>query len=158
MKNTVLALAFATMLLAGPALAQQLANTGRVNVEANEMEIGGDGDKATFRGNVIAARDGTTVLCETLVVNYIITKAADGTEKREVGAIDAVGGVTIKTAKETITASKATIMDSEDKLFANGNVKVVQGNNVLRGQKLVINLKTRKIDMSGGRVNAVVVP
>jgi lipopolysaccharide export system protein LptA len=151
--------AFLTLgLLAGAAAAQQVADTGKVNVEANELEIGGAGDKAVFRGNVVAVRDGTTVLCSTLVVNYVTSKAADGTEKREVGAIDATGNVTIKTAKETITADTAQILDSQNKLFANGNVKLVQGKNILRGPKLSIDLNTRKIDMSGGRVKSTFVP
>jgi lipopolysaccharide export system protein LptA len=157
MKRT-LASVFFLGLLTTASLAQQVVETGKVDVEANELEIGGEGDKAVFRGNVIAKRDGTTVLCSTLVVNYITTKAADGTEKREVGVIDATGNVTIKTEKETITADTAQIVDSQNKLYANGNVKLVQGKNILQGKKLAIDLNTRKIDMSGGRVKSTFVP
>ncbi len=143
--------ACAMLLFASTAFAQSVS-TGRVNVEADEMELGGVSDKAIFRGNVVASRDGTTINSQTLVVNYISVTATDGTTKKEVGSIDATGGVTINTGRETITANSAQILDSQDKLIANGNVKVIQGNDVLRGQKLVVNLKTKKIDMSGGRV------
>jgi lipopolysaccharide export system protein LptA len=131
------------------ALAQ---STGRVNVEANELVLEGEGGNAIFRGDVVASRDGTTIKGQKLEVVYMQIKASDGTTKKEVDYIDVVDGVTIDTGKETITANSARIIDRQDNLIANGNVKVVQGGNVIRGQKLTVNLKTKKIDMSGGRV------
>jgi lipopolysaccharide export system protein LptA len=133
-------------------LAAQAQSTGKVDVEANELELLGNGGNAIFRGDVVAKRDGTTINSQKLEVTYVETKEKDGSTKKEVDFIDVTGSVTITTEKEVITSNQARIIDRDDILVANGNVKVVQGGNVVFGQKLTVNLKTKKLEMSGGRV------
>ena len=146
-------------LLARPALGQDAGKANEeVNIEAAEMEII-DADKtAVFRGDVVARRGDETRRSSEMTVTYSDIKQPDGSTKTQADVLDATGGVTIATAKQTITAAKARINISKDTLTATGNVKVVQGKTVLTGERLTSDLKGGHSVMSGGRVRGTFVP
>jgi lipopolysaccharide export system protein LptA len=131
---------------------------GEVTIEGDELEVIDSEDKTIWRGNVIVVRDGTTIKSNELIVNNVDVKQADGTTKSEVDVLNAKGNVTIKTASDTITSDWANIYEREDRLEAGGNVKLLQGRNEVRGQKLNVNLKTKRTVMTGGRVKGSFVP
>lgn len=141
----------------GQAAAQDAPPTG-TDVTADEMEIIDAEKKTIFRGNVEAIRDKTKINSKELVVNYSPVKQPDGAEKNEIDVIRAKDNVVIVTENETITSEWANIYDREDRLEAGGNVKLVQGGNTIRGQKLTINLKTKQTVMTGGRVKGSFLP
>jgi lipopolysaccharide export system protein LptA len=144
-------------MLAGPtqvAHAQQTA----VDIEANEMEILDADKKAIFRGTVVAVRGTDTIKSDEMVVDYADTKQADGTSKSEVSKLDATGHVTIVTKSQVITGTAAMMNIKANTLLVTGDVKVVQGKTVLRGQKLNVDLNLNKTVMSGGRVKGSFVP
>jgi lipopolysaccharide export system protein LptA len=154
------AMAMAAALLcacAASAVAQDEPKSG-TDVTADEMEIIDAENKTIFRGNVEALRDKTKINSKELVVNYSPVKQPDGSEKKEIDVIRAKDNVVIVTENETITSEWANIYDREDRLEAGGNVKLVQGSNTIRGQKLVINLKTKQTVMTGGRVKGSFLP
>jgi lipopolysaccharide export system protein LptA len=155
-----MAMAMAAALLcacAASAVAQDEPKSG-TDVTADEMEIIDAENKTIFRGNVEALRDKTKINSKELVVNYSPVKQPDGSEKKEIDVIRAKDNVVIVTENETITSEWANIYDREDRLEAGGNVKLVQGSNTIRGQKLVINLKTKQTVMTGGRVKGSFLP
>ncbi len=129
-----------------------------VDVTANEMEIIDAEKRTIFRGDVVAIRDKTTIKAKELNVTSVPVKQADGTMKDEVDLMKATGNVVITTEKEVITSDWADIYDREDRLEAGGNVKLVQDKNTLRGQKLSVNLKTKRTVMTGGRVKGSFLP
>jgi len=129
-----------------------------VDIEADKMEIQDKENKAIFTGNVHAKRPDVTLDCDLLVVDFVDAKQAYGTSKTEVTNLDATGNVVIVTERQKITGEHATMDPRTDVLVVTGNVVLTQGKTVLRGPKLNANLKTNKMDMTGGRVKGSFVP
>lgn len=129
-----------------------------VDVVANEMEILDTQKKAIFRGAVDATRGSTNLKADTLTVLYAEVKQPDGSSKTDATDLDARGNVTIKTPKETITGDWAKYDPRTDKLVVGGKVKLVQGSTVLTGNELHADLKTDRMQMTGGRVKGSFLP
>jgi lipopolysaccharide export system protein LptA len=132
-----------------PALAQD-AGSGAVDITASEMEILETDKRAVFRGNVVAKRPQDTIACEEMIVNYVDVKQSDGSSNTEVDKIDCKSAVTITTSTQKITGNLAVFMLRKDQLEVTGNVKVVQGKTVLKGPKLLVDLKSKRTKMVGG--------
>jgi lipopolysaccharide export system protein LptA len=158
MGRLITALFGAGLIMAGHTMAQEAAPASETTVEADEMEVIDAEKRTIFRGKVLAVREKTTIRSDTLEVVNVDVKQPDGTTKREVDVMKARGNVNIKTESETITSDSADIHDREDRLDAWGNVKMVQNSNVVRGEKLTVNLKTKRSVMKGGRVKGSFVP
>jgi lipopolysaccharide export system protein LptA len=142
----------------GPAFAQEVEKKGPTDVEAEEMEIIDAENRTIFRGKVVAKRDKTTINTDELTVISVEEKQPDGSMKKLVDVMHAKGHVKIVTENETITSDRADIYDREDRLEAFDNVTLVQSNNTLKGQKLSVNLNTKRTVMTGGRVKGSFLP
>jgi lipopolysaccharide export system protein LptA len=150
-----------------PAGAQQL-NTGDlqkassskkdVNIEADRMEVLDDQKKAIFTGNVDAKREDVTLHSDRLVIDYANTPQQDGSKKTEVTHLEATGQVVIITSKQRITGQWAKVNVKADELTVGDDVTVTQGETVLKGKKLFVNLKTNRSELTGGRVKGSFVP
>ena len=136
----------------------ETADPKAVDVESNEMEIFDAERKAIFRGNVDATRGTTNLKADTLTVIYSEVKQPDGSTKTDATDLDAKGNVTITTAKETITGDWAKYNPQTDKLIVGGDVTLVQGKTVLKGNQLNADLKTDRMQMTGGRVKGSFLP
>jgi lipopolysaccharide export system protein LptA len=128
----------------------QEPGSGAVDITAAEMEIIETDKRAVFRGNVVAKRPNDTIQCEEMLVNYVDVKQADGSSNTEVDKIDCKSAVTITTATQKITGNLAVFFLRRDELEVTGNVRVVQGKTVLKGPKLVVDLKSKRTKMVGG--------
>ncbi len=158
-KIAIASAAFMFMFAAQSGFGQEAKKPDKpVDIEADQMEIKDKEKQAIFTGNVDAKRSDVTLRCDRLVVDYGEAKQADGTNKTEVSKLDATGNVVIITAKEKITGDWAKMNVKTNDLVVGGNVTLVQGNTVLRGQKLNANLDTNKVEMSGGRVKGSFLP
>ncbi len=146
------------LLVAALPTAAHAQEAGAVDIEANEMEILETDKRAIFRGDVVAKRPSDTIRCGEMVVTYIDVKKADGTSGTEVDQLDCKGSTTIVTATQTITGDLAVFYVRRDQLVVTGNTKVVQGKTVIRGPKLLVDLKTKVTKMTGGRVKGKFVP
>jgi lipopolysaccharide export system protein LptA len=129
-----------------------------VDIEADQMEIFDDKKQAVFKGNVDAKRVDVRLTCDTLVVTYAETTNPDGTKKTDVTFLDATGNVKIVTDKQTVTGAWAKMDVKKNDLTVGENVKVLQGKNVLTGNKLFVDLDTNQTELSGGRVKGSFVP
>jgi lipopolysaccharide export system protein LptA len=155
--KSLVALGFVT-LLALPLGQMPARAAGTVDVEADSMEIIDADHKTIFRGNVVAKRPTDTIQADEMVVSSSDQKQADGTSKSVTDFVDAKGNVTIKTRDAVITGDTAKFDVIHDQLVVGGEVKVVQGESVVRGKKLDLDLKNFHLQMSGGRVNGTFVP
>ncbi len=171
MIHRLFALAAAALLLGSPALhaetkkqpAEKPAAAAAtppqpVDISANEMEIFDAEKKAVFRGAVDATRGTTNLKADTLTVVYSEVKQPDGSTKTDATDLDAKGNVTITTPKEVITGDWAKYNPQTDKLVVGGKVKLVQGATVLTGNQLNADLKTDRMQMTGGRVKGSFLP
>jgi lipopolysaccharide export system protein LptA len=129
-----------------------------VDVEADSMEIIDAEHKTIFRGNVIAKRPTDTIQADEMVVNSSDQKQSDGTSKSVTDFVDAKGNVTINTRDAVINGDWCKFDVLHDQLVVGGNVKLTQGESVVRGQKLNVDLKNFHLQMSGGRVSGSFAP
>jgi len=149
---------------------------------------------ATFQGNVKAVQGTTTLRAKELNVHYVggdklspvakkeggeqaapTTKVADAqggsaAPASENGAqitqIEAKGDVVITSEKDQTTTSDWALYDLPSQLVTvGGNVVLTQGKNVLKGDRLVIDLKTGESRFensgnaaAGGRIRALFMP
>ena len=169
LSNACRALAAASILLAvAPhAMAQPNASKGAPNalqgfsqnrgqpvqIEAGALEVRDKDKIATFSGNVKVVQGDTTMRCKSLVVFYeqqgqpagapamkAATPGPGGSS--QISRLEATGGVTVNQKDQTATGDKALFDMKSNTVTLQGNVVVSQGQNVMRGDKLVVNLTT----------------
>lgn len=180
--------------LSPPLAAQTLTNSfGGLSESSNEpIDIESDvlvvQDKqklATFKGNVKAVQGTTTLRATELNVHYVggdklapggdgqpaAATAAGATQPEEkknaqITKIEAKGNVVITSEDDQTTTSDWALYDLPAQLVTvGGNVVLTQGKNVLKGDRLVIDLKTGESRFentgnaaAGGRIRALFMP
>ena len=129
-----------------------------VLVDADSMEVFDAEHRTIFKGNVVATRPTDKIVADEMIVTTADIKQPDGTNKTVTNFLDAKGNVTITTKTQNITGDWAKFYIQQDKLEVGGNVRVEQGKTIVRGAKLVINLNSNHMQLSGGRVHGSFVP
>ena len=126
-----------------------------VDVTADRIEVQDRADRAVFVGNVHATQAEMTLETQRLTVAYS-NKPAAGTNQPGAGSgvqihrLDAAGGVVVRSPSETAKGDLG-IYDLDRRLITLiGNVQLTQNNNVVNGQRLVINLDSGKAVVDGG--------
>jgi lipopolysaccharide export system protein LptA len=187
------ALAVATVLVA-PAAAQTITNnsfggfskssSSPIDIESDVLVVHDAKKYATFKGNVKAVQGTTTLRANELDVHYVGggdaaltgeaspaaktggTAAGLGGAGAQINKIEARGNVSITSDKDQTTTSDWALYDVPTQIVTvGGNVVLMQGQNVLKGDQLVIDLKTgesrfeNKGDtVTGGRIRALFMP
>jgi lipopolysaccharide export system protein LptA len=159
-----------------------------VQIEAATLEVHDKSKTATFSGNVQVVQGDTTMRCRSLVVFYgqevgigesggeVTTGTAaksplGGTKgAQNIRRIEARGGVTVLT-KDQSASGDLGIYDLKTKTITlSGNVVVSQGQNVIHGERVVVDTETGNARVesgsagagasagSGGRVRALIQP
>jgi lipopolysaccharide export system protein LptA len=159
-----------------------------VQIEAATLEVQDKSKTATFSGNVQVVQGDTTMRCRSLVVFYGqevgITEAGavattGATAKSTLGGskgaqnirrIEARGAVTVIT-KDQSASGDLGIYDLKTKTITlSGNVVVSQGQNVIHGERVVVDTETGNARVEsggsgaganaagGGRVRALIQP
>ena len=155
-----------------PATAQTPAPAQPVNVEADQMEVRSNDNIAVFTGKVDAKRGDTRMMSARMTVHYAKPQnakpaaaatpaaqpAAGGLSGSEVTLIEAEGGVRIETPGQVVTGDAATLDVLTDMLTVTGKVTVTQGKSIIKGTRLVSDLKKKTSQMAGGRVTGSFVP
>jgi lipopolysaccharide export system protein LptA len=163
-----------------------------IDIESDVLEVHDKDKYATFKGNVKAVQGTTTLRAKELKVHYVggdklasgankdegqeaaaPTKTADaeggaaGDDKNaQITKIEAKGQVVITGEKDQTTTSDWALYDvPAQQVTVGGNVVLTQGKNVLKGDRLVIDLKTgeSRFDNTGntaggGRIRALFMP
>jgi lipopolysaccharide export system protein LptA len=170
-----------------PKLGQGENRDAPVQIEAATLEVHDKSKTATFSGNVQVVQGDTTMRCRNLVVFYGqelgIGEAAGTTAtaaiKSPLGApkgaqnirrIEARGAVTVIT-KDQSASGDLGIYDLKTKTITlSGNVVVSQGQNVIHGERVVVDTETgnARVESGGsgtaaggagpGRVRALIQP
>jgi lipopolysaccharide export system protein LptA len=143
-----------------------------VKIEANALEVRDRDKTAIFMGNVVVSQGETMLRCKELKVFYegdTLTgqtqkSAAVGTSAQRIRRLEAAGGVII-TAKEQKATGDSGVYDLRaNTMTLNGNVVVTQGQNVMQGDRLVVELATGTSRLEAGgkagpnRVKGLFVP
>jgi lipopolysaccharide export system protein LptA len=138
---------------------------GPIKIEAASLEVRDKQKKATFKGNVHVVQGDTDVRCNSLVVSYDSeirkTKGGPAEEGKRGGEqiryMEARGNVVITQKDQTATGDRADFDMRANTVTLIGNVVVTRGEDVLRGQRLVVDLTTgvSRMESGGGRVEGL---
>lgn len=140
-----------------------------VEIEAGTLEVRDKNKTATFSGNVKVVQGDTTMKCQNLVVFYgqevglgggappavTTTKSTPGMPQgaQNIRRIEARGGVTV-TTKDQNAAGDLGVYDLKTKTITlSGNVTVSQGQNVIHGEKVVVDTVTGSAKVESGSSN-----
>ncbi len=157
-----------------------------IDIESDVLTVYDAKKIASFQGNVKAVQGATTLLAAELDVYYVggtekftgqeaqtVPAADKGTKPEEkkgpeaqINKIEAKGSVVITTSDEQTTTSDWAIYDVPAQVVTvGGNVVLSQGQNVLKGDRLIIDLKTGEsrfentgTSETGGRIRALFMP
>lgn len=162
-----LAILLAGGLAAAPAMAQFEADSrAPVEITADTMEWMNDKGIAIARGNADAVQ-GRYHLHADVLTAYI--NQGDGANANRIRLIEAVGGVVLTTPEETARGEVGTYDVEHRVVTLEGSVVLIQGDSVLRGEQLVMDLVSGRSTLYGGdsgvvqpaadgRVKAIFVP
>ena len=141
-----------------------------VKIQASSLEVREKDKMATFAGDVHVVNGDTELHCKTLLVFYDSDsgarsdastrnmKAADpgpGGE-RQIKRIEAKGGVVVNQKDQVATGDAAIFNMRENTVVLTGGVVVTKGQDVLKGQRLTVDLTSGVSRMDGGRVDAFI--
>jgi len=113
-----------------------------IDIEADKLEVLDSEKRAIFSGNVMAKQGGMTLRTRELSVNYTGKQGLSGSNAN-ITRIKATGKVLITTDNnQTATSDWADFQVVEQVMTIGGNVVLSQGENVIKGDRLVIDLKT----------------
>ncbi len=149
-----------------------------VNIEANYLEVRDKDKVAIFKGNVVVVQGDTTMRCKELEVHYEgsalggdprqrvpATKSQQKSESAQrIKRLVAIGGVIVTAKDQKAVGDKGIFEMATNIVILDGNVVVTQGQNVMNGDKLTVNLTdgTSKLDgvkqQGTQRVKGVFVP
>ncbi len=151
---------------AGPANALQGFSQNRdqpVKIQAASFEVREKDKIATFTGDVHVVNGDTELRCKALTVFYDEDssgrnmKAAEpgpGGE-RQIKRIEAKGGVTVVQNDQHAAGDAVIFNMRENTVTLTGNVVVTKGADILRGQRLVVDLTNGVSKMDQGRVEGL---
>ncbi|RIA56645.1 lipopolysaccharide transport periplasmic protein LptA [Dichotomicrobium thermohalophilum] len=150
---------FASVAVA-PALAQSIGSSFQayqtstdepIDIEADLLEVDDKQKQAVFKGNVVARQGGFSLKAKELAVHYTgqpsgdVATASTGGRNASIRRIEAKGKVLVTTKDDQTATSEWANFDVEEQVVTiGGNVVLSQGENVLRGDRLVIDLKSGK--------------
>ena len=143
-----------------------------MKIEASRLEVRDKDKVATFTGNVKVVQGDTTMHCKVLVVFYEKKDEAQGAPagsqpgapmpaaapgpagSSQINRLEAKGNVVVTQKDQTATGDTGLFDMKANTVTMTGNVLVSQGPNVLRGERLVVDLTTgvSRVDAGGGPV------
>jgi lipopolysaccharide export system protein LptA len=145
-----------------------------VHIEAATLEVRDKDKAATFSGDVHVTQGDTNMRCKTLVVFYEEEKKSAKTNnlpaadpgpggQRHIRRLEARGGVVVTQKRETATGNIGIFDMKTNTVTLSGNVVMTQGKNVLRGDRLVVDLtsgvsRVESAKNGTGRVEGLFVP
>ncbi|HEX7883432.1 MAG TPA: LptA/OstA family protein, partial [Afipia sp.] len=142
-----------------------------IQIDAASLEMRDKDKAATFSGNVKVVQGDTTMLCKTLVVFYDNDQAAGGKKpamktatpgpagSSSVRRLEAKGGVTVTQKDQTVTGDRGVFDMRANTVTMFGNVLLTKEKNVMRGDRLIVDLTTgiSRVEADGGRgVQAII--
>jgi lipopolysaccharide export system protein LptA len=129
-----------------------------IQIEADQLEVR-DTEKVAIYDGHVRVRQGNTVLeAPTLRVFYAGEATAAGVPGSQVSRIEAGPGVMVRSGERTASGDKAVLDMDRDLITMSGNVVLTEGLNVVRGERLVVNLATKQGRIEGGRVQTLITP
>jgi len=160
---------------AGPALGQSASgfsgfggsSGGPIQIEASELEVRDKEGVAIFTGGVVVKQGDTTLETAKLVVHYVgggsgndagkppagaaAAAPATGAASQEIDRLEASGKVLVTSKDQTASGNSATYDGKSEVLELVGDVVLTQGKNVVRGDRLVVEMQSGRARVLSNR-------
>lgn len=133
-----------------------------VHIESATLEVRDKDKVATFSGDVRVKQGDTGMRSKTLVVFYEGGESAEGGKsmpaatpgpggEQKIKRLEARGGVVVTQKEQTATGDLGIFDMKSNVVTLTGNVMMTQGKNVLRGDKLIVDLTTGVSRVESGK-------
>jgi len=133
-----------------------------VHIEAATLEVRDKDQVATFSGDVRVTQGDTNLRCKKLVVFYEQDDAAAKSKslkaaspgpggQQRIKRLEARGGVVVTQKEQTATGETGVFDMKTNTVTLNGKVVMTQGQNVLRGDRLVVDLTSGVSRVESGK-------
>ena len=131
-----------------------------VHIEAATLEVRDKDKVATFSGDVKVKQGDTGLRCKSLVVFYegndadgkTLQAASPGPGgQQRIKRLEARGGVVVTQKEQTATGESGIFDMKTNTVTLNGNVVMTQGQNMLRGDRLVVDLTSGVSRVESGK-------
>jgi lipopolysaccharide export system protein LptA len=131
-----------------------------VHIEATTLEVRDKDKVATFSGDVRVKQGDTGMRCKSLLVFYegngaggnAMTSATPGPNgQQKIKRLEARGGVVVTQKQQTATGDLGIFDMQTNTVTLTGNVVMTQGKNVLRGERLVVDLTNGAARVESGK-------
>ena len=154
----------------GPPNALQGFSTNRdkpVKIDAATLEVRDKEKVATFSGDVHVVQGDTDMRCKVLVVYYEESATKAGGPKTadpgpagnsQIRRMEARGNVVVTQKDQVATGDRGDFDMRTNTVTLSGKVVVTKGQDLLRGERLIVNLTDGASKMEGGRVEALINP
>jgi lipopolysaccharide export system protein LptA len=140
-----------------------------VKISSATLEVRDKSKMATFSGDVHVIQGETEVRCNVLIVFYDDDKdgkdkssakkapAPEGGRNQQIRRMEAKGNVIVTQKEQRAVGDRAEFDMRTNTVTMIGNVVVTKGDDVLRGQRMVVDLTTgvSRVESGGGRVEGI---
>lgn len=147
--------------LSGSLASLSVDSSAPIHIESDSLELDEKKSIATFIGRVRASQDDMVMTSERLLISY---RGAKGGQPATLQYIEARGSVVVRVRDQVATGDVANYDLGKEEVALSGNVVLSQGDNVIRGDRIIVDLKTNRARMvsgesgSGQRVRGVFTP
>jgi lipopolysaccharide export system protein LptA len=135
-----------------------------VHINSRSLEVQDKKKMATFLGGVHLTQGDTTLTCQTLIVYYdqsmsgtggggMVQAAPGGAGGQQIRKLIAKGDVVVSQKDQTATGRQGVFEMRTNTVTLEGNVVVTQGPNVVRGERLTVDLNTGVSHVEAARGN-----
>ena len=128
--------------------------TAPVELSSDRLTVDQSTGETVFTGNAVIAQGGLRLSAETI---RIVFAEDSGTGARRIDQLSASGGVTLVTDDEAAESRTAEYRVPQGLIIMTGDVLLTQGNNVISGDRLEVDLNNGQGTMEG-RVRTIFQP
>lgn len=144
----------------------QLSGDEPIQIESDRLEVRESDSVAVFTGNVSVTQGPTLLKSGTMTVHYAQGGGSAATGSADIERLEVDGKVYIKSDTQVATGDRGTFdMASEVMVLTGEEVVLSEGDNVIVGCKLTVQMKTGEAqldgcggDGGGGRVKMLMQP
>lgn len=162
------AAALATVAAGAGAMAQISAHGGPIDVSSDHFQANDAEREATYSGKVEVLQGQNRMRSDLMNVYFRKSgapaaqpvNASPQSSWGQIDRLEAIGNVYFVTPTQIVRGDRAEYTQASDTLVVTGNVVVTQGENVMHGERLVVQVGAKRSTMESntGRVRSVFYP
>ncbi|MGE0753725.1 MAG: lipopolysaccharide transport periplasmic protein LptA [Alphaproteobacteria bacterium] len=144
----------AAMMMAAPSLGASPAtpkignSKAPIEINADNLQVFQEDNKAIFTGKVVAIQDKVRLKSDRMTVFYRSPDEKSQQQADAIRSIDVEGNVFLTTPEETASGDQGTYSVEKEQIELRHNVILTRGKNTLKGDQLTYDMKKGKSVMS----------